>query len=429
VKFKNQPHAFSRLMYIIEADLEYLISLLVSGAFLATLTTELGVSDSLTGIISSFVSLGCLFQLLSIFFRKTNVKRFVILLSALNQLLFVMLYIIPIGGKSNINVFLFIACIFFAFFIYNIAHPKKIDWFMSMVPEERRGTFTANKEIISLISGMIFNFIMGALIDKYKAQGEVKKALVFGAVTLFLLMILHTVTMFLTQNKKEVDAFSRGNHKTSNPLLLFKDKKILRVAVVTLFYYVSYYSTFSFYGTYQIKELGFSLKFVSVITIISFIARILVSKFWGSYADRNSFAKMLCWCFSVTALGHFIMIFTVPSNGKILFTIYLVCTAIGMGGIDSSLINLSYDYVPFSKRADALAFSQAVGGSAGFLVTFLISPLVEHIQNNSNHFLGISVYAQQVISLIAFVVEIFAIIYIVFVVLPMPRIRGKILDE
>jgi len=59
----------------------------------------------------------------------------------------------------------------------------------------------------------------------------------------------------------------------------------------------------------------------------------------------------------------------------------------------------------------------------------LISPLVEHIQNNSNHFLGILVYAQQVISLIAFVVEIFAIIYIVFVVLPMPRIRGKILDE
>lgn len=82
MKFKEEPHAISRLMYIIEADLEYLISLLITGAFLATLTSELGMSDGLTGIISSFVSLGCLFQVLSIFFHKANVKRFVMLLNA-----------------------------------------------------------------------------------------------------------------------------------------------------------------------------------------------------------------------------------------------------------------------------------------------------------------------------------------------------------
>lgn len=38
----------SRLMYIFEAALEYLISILVAGSFLATITKELGVSDSLT---------------------------------------------------------------------------------------------------------------------------------------------------------------------------------------------------------------------------------------------------------------------------------------------------------------------------------------------------------------------------------------------
>ena len=44
----------SRTMYIIEAGLEYLISILFADAFLATLTSSLGISDSLTGIISSF---------------------------------------------------------------------------------------------------------------------------------------------------------------------------------------------------------------------------------------------------------------------------------------------------------------------------------------------------------------------------------------
>ncbi len=48
-------------MYILEAALEYLISILVVGSFLATLTKELGMSDGLTGILSSVISLGCLF--------------------------------------------------------------------------------------------------------------------------------------------------------------------------------------------------------------------------------------------------------------------------------------------------------------------------------------------------------------------------------
>ena len=57
----------SQLMYMLEAALEYFIAILVSGSYLATLTKELGLSDSLTGLLSSIISLGCLFQLLSIF--------------------------------------------------------------------------------------------------------------------------------------------------------------------------------------------------------------------------------------------------------------------------------------------------------------------------------------------------------------------------
>ena len=46
----------SRLMYIIEAALEYFFTMMVAGSFLATLTKELGLTDSLTGVLSSVVS-------------------------------------------------------------------------------------------------------------------------------------------------------------------------------------------------------------------------------------------------------------------------------------------------------------------------------------------------------------------------------------
>ena len=421
MKIKSGRQALNRLMFIIQADLEYLINLLVNGAFLATLTTYLGMSDSTTGIISAFASLGCLFQLFSVFFKKVSVKRFVLILSIMNQFSFIMLYLIPLGGKSSLGSSVFVVFILMALLIYNIAHPKKIDWFMSMVEEEKRGIFTANKEIISLLTGVIFNFTFGAIIDYFKEKGEMKTAFVLGAVALLLLSVLHTFTLIFTQDKKKVESLPEKYNKSINFLSFLKNKKVLKISLVTLFWYVSYYSTVSFYGTYQIKELGFSLKFISVITIISYIARILVSKFWGVYADKNSFSKMMCRCFVVTAVGHFVMIFTLPSNGKILYTFYLVCTAIGQGGIGSGLINLCYDYIPNRNCSDALAFSQAIGGTAGFLITFLISPLVEYIQKNGNSFLGISVYAQQVISIIALLIEILAIVYIIYVVNPMPR--------
>lgn len=52
----------SRIMYILEAAIEYFISILVASSYLATLTKELGFSDSLTGILSWVISLGCFFN-------------------------------------------------------------------------------------------------------------------------------------------------------------------------------------------------------------------------------------------------------------------------------------------------------------------------------------------------------------------------------
>lgn len=409
-------------MYIIQADLEHLINLLVTGAFLATLTTQLGMSDSLTGIISSFSSLGCLFQMISVIFRKGSVKKFVVFLSLSNQVLFIILYLIPLGSAPYLK-YLFIACLFFALFIYNIAHPKKIDWLMSMVDQSKRGVFTANKEIISLVTGIVFNLVMGAVMDYFKLRGETKIALILGAVTLFCLSILHVTTLFLTIDKRPSEN-EQTKFSLKENLSFFKEKKTLKLVVIFIFYYVTNYSTHSFYGTYQIKELGFSLTTVSVITIVASIVRILVSRFWGSYADKNSFAKMLCMCLGVTVIAHLFAAFATPSNGLIMFSLYTVFYYIGQGGIGSGLINICFDYMPYSKRADFMAFAQALAGLSGFLTTLAISPLVTYIQNSGNKFLGISVYAQQITSIIAVLLGVTSVVYIIYVILPMKRIRG-----
>jgi len=399
----------SRTMYIIEAGLEYLISILFADAFLATLTASLGMSDSLTGIISSFISLGCVFQLLAMFLSRGRAKKTVISLSIFNQLLFMFLYVIPLmGGAERFKNAIFVTCILLAYFIYNIAHPKKINWLMSLVPDGNRGKFTATKEIISLIMGMAFSFGMGAVIDHYKEIGEMRKAFILCAVVVFVLMLMHTATMLLTK-EKPIEHVLEGKKELFGVL---KDKNLIKVSIVFLIWYIAMYSANPFYGTYQTKELGFSLTFVSILSIVSAVARVASSIFMGAYADKRSFAKMIRVCFAIAALAFLANVFCVPSNGKIMFTTYKILYAVSMGGINSALINLCYDYVSVEKRVHALAITQALAGLAGFFSTLGVSALVSKIQNNGNSFLGMDLYAQQVVSAIAFILTVAVIIYV-----------------
>jgi len=396
-------------MYIIEAGLEYLISILFADAFLATLTASLGMKDSLTGIISSFISLGCVFQLIAMFLSKGSAKKTVITLSILNQILFMFLYVIPLaGGTERFKIVIFVVCILLAYFVYNIAHPKKINWLMSLVNDGSRGRFTATKEIISLISGMVFSFVMGSVIDRYKESGNTRGAFIICAIVVFVLMIMHTVTMLLTKEKPMEHALEGKNEI----LRILKDKSLLRVTLVFLIWYIAIYAANPFYGTYQTKELGFSLTFVSVLSIVSAIARVGASIILGAYADRHSFAKMIRICFGIAALAFLCNVFCVPSNGKIMFTTYRILYSVAMGGINSALINLCYDYVSIEKRVHALAVTQALAGLAGFFSTLVSSIMVDRIQLNGNKIFGITAYAQQFMSLIAFTLTICVIVYV-----------------
>lgn len=94
-----------------------------------------------------------------------------------------------------------------------------------------------------------------------------------------------------------------------------------------------------------------------------------------------------------------------------MFILYNIFHGIALGGINSSLTNLIFDYVPLEKRADSLAITQAAAGLTGFLTTLCISPLVSYIQNNGNKIFGLPIFAQQFVTVIAVAFTVLAIIY------------------
>lgn len=403
-----------RRLYIVQAAVEYLISILVTGAFLAKLTTHLGFDDGLTGILSSIITLGTLFELFSLTVTKKRVKGFVVAMSVLNQILFMLLYAVPfLELDGNVKKIIFFVFIIGAYFIYNIAHPHKINWFMSLVDDRKRGSFTANKEIISLISGMIFSFAMGSLSDYFVDQGNERLSFIILAAVIFALTVGHTVIIGFTVEKDMPRETKRSVFQSF--LDIVKNRKTLKVAGIFVIYNVAYAISVPFFGTYQINELGFDLGFVSIAAMIGSVARVLVSKLWGAYADKTSFANMMEKCLLVLAAAMLCAALATPSTGRIMFVLYNIFFAAALGGINSAWINLIFDYVAPDGRTTSLAICQAISGAVGFFATLAVSPLISLVQNNGNSVFGIPIYAQQLLSIVSVVILLLAALYVRFV--------------
>jgi len=247
---KESNYARSRILYIIEAALEYFISILTGGAYLAKIAVQVGLPDSVTGIITSFISLGLGFQIFALLLRnKTPVKRWVTILHVLNQGLFALVWFTPLFPVSGwMKGALFIFFLLSGHIISNILMPSKTNWFMSLVDDRKRGVFTANKEIVSLLSGMVFSYVMGALYDYFEASGQTTAAMITGGAAIGGLMILHTLTLIFSE-EKPVEKTAKTSLRA-----FFADRKqtktIFLVIGTNVLWAVAHYVSTPFYGTY-----------------------------------------------------------------------------------------------------------------------------------------------------------------------------------
>jgi Na+/melibiose symporter-like transporter len=294
---------------------------------------------------------------------------------------------------------------------------------MSFIDNSHRGTFTANKEIVSLIGGIIFSFLMGMLVDYYTALGQISQYFTIAFGIIIVIISLHTASLAVIREQEEPASSRTGLLKHIKEL--FSDKKILQITLLFALYYASNYICTPFYSTYQIGELGLSLTFLSALAMFGSFSRICVSKLWGKIADKTSFASMIEKCLVFLLGAQLCMCFAVPANGTVMVLLYNILHGIALGGVNSALINLVFDNVPAEKRADSLAITQAAAGLTGFVMTLLASPVVSYIQGNGNVFLGIPVYAQQVLSAISALLVLIAIVFVRVTMINKPRGNTK----
>lgn len=416
----SDEYSSSRFFHVLDAAFEYFQAILLAGTYLAKLTSSLGISDSLTGILSSIIALGGTFRIASVYLFPTQpVKGRVMIFEVLNQLLTIALYLIPLFDfPKSVGVVLFAVVLISHHMMLNVSFPAKVSWTTGLVDDRKRGRFTAVKEMISLISGVIFTYSMGAVIDKYDALGRPAEAFPVCAWVLAGLFVIRVLLLALIREKP---APKKAASSSGGMRAILSQPVMRRLVGLNVLIYVAQYVSTPFLGTYQVNELGFSMTFVATLSLVYSAVRIVASFFLGAYADKKGFAAMMQICFALMALAFGVNMFTAPSNGRVMFTLYYSLYAMAMGGVNSGATNLVFDYAKREQRSQALAVYSSVGGLAGFLTTLLVSPLVAHIQAAGNMLFGMPVYAQQVMSGVSLVMMGVLMLYMQKGILTMPR--------
>ena len=270
-------------MYTLEAAFEYFIAILISGTYLAKLTTSIGISDSMTAILSTLGSLAGSFQIISIFLaHHTPVKRLVIPITIITQFSTSFLYLIPfLTIEPNTMSVIFFVIIFVGQILKSICSPLKTNWFMSLVNPKTRGSYTAILQCVSLVGGMAFTLATGMIIDKFERGGDLKGAFTVLTVMILVLALLQTLTIVFSREKPQ--KIEKKESPLAEVKLLTKNKRYRRLLIVNVIWAIATNLSLPFYGTYQINELGFSMTLISILSTVLTLVQLVATAFFGHF--------------------------------------------------------------------------------------------------------------------------------------------------
>ncbi len=395
-------HRRTRGAYIAQCTFDYFFTILASDAFFAKLLTHIGVSDAVTGVIASLASFSFLCQLVSLTFadRLRRVKRTVTLIDTCSQFLFMSIFFVPflpgsVGLKTALVAFLLLAAYSFVYCIAPICYK----WGNSFVDPQKRGQYSALKEMISLISGICFSLAVGFAVDRFEAAGKLRGAFLFIAGSM-LAVCSCNVCSFLMMEERPVSCAVK---KRSLRELLggtFGCKSYRNAVIMACLWEFSKGITAGFMGTYKTNDLGMRVGTVQIINTASSLGRFAVSRPFGKYSDSHTYAKGYRIALYIAGAGFLFNIFAAPAS-KWCVAAFSVLYAMSFAGTNQNTYNMTYSYLDEENIVHGIALTDALRGVCGFLASLIGGRILSAVQGGGNRLFGRTVYGQQVLSAIS----------------------------
>ena len=408
--FLSRPYKKARSAYLIQCAVEYMVTLLISDAFLAKLLKSIGLSDGDIGVISSLISFAFMMQLVSIPVLRhiKSIKKYVIITDTISLLSCMLTFTLPFLPFSDsvihVLAFVFVACgTSFRYVSFNIYFK----WANSFVNPMKRGRYTSFKESVSLVVAIVMSLSVGYLFDYFENAGKLNTAFMIVAIYIAVLTVINFILIYqIPDNKSE----SKGVDYKSVLNITFKNKAFLKLILMQCLVRIGTYMTIGFLGTYKTQELGYSVAFTQVIVTIAQIGQLVAAFPFGMYSDKKSYAKGYILGCGMAICAFLCLMFTTPQT-RWLIIIYTVFYGASLSGTGANATNMLYSYIPVEYLSQSQAIMSGICGLCGFGASLVGRVILNAIQNNGNTLFGMQVYGQQVMAAISIVLFASAMIF------------------
>lgn len=423
--YNSTEYKRSRWAYTIQCAVQYFVTLLLADTFSSKLYISLGFSQATTGILNSIISLAFMVQFLSVLLVKSRrwIKPLVTIFSVGAHLLFGCLYLTPYfsflspENKRTLALVLVISAYAMLYFVTSVCYK----WANSFVEPGTLGLFSAKKEMISLASGAVFTLVMAHVIDLYESAGKLTGGFSFISITIFIITACDLVCLLLIKRdppESTVHSYEKNFKKTLK--YLFTNKSYVKTVILTVIYQCATYFIVGFVGAYKNALLGnvYPENMMLAVTIINTLAlgfRFVVSIPFGRFADKRSYAKGFELGLIISAAAYICCIFTTQSTWYLIIG-YTVLISVSLAGIESSNINMVYNYVELDYIDDAMAIKACIGGLFGFVSALIAGKLVNVIEAKNPVIAGINIAPQQLLAIVSLALVVIAILYVHFVI-------------
>lgn len=418
-QFNTGEFRRSRKAYTLECAFEYFVALMVEDSFLAKLLMQLGFSDAQTGLISSFISLAFLFQLLAVPIAQkiAHTKRFSVAVHAISQLLFTSLYLVPLlpfsaGMRRGVA----IVCLLTAYLGNYLVAPMIFRGANGFVHPRKRALFSANKEMLSLVSGVVITLVMGYAMDFFESEDRLGDGFTFIALAMCIFSFCDFLCLLLIKRETLPSAPREKRQPTAQVVkMLFGKSSFREIVLLEMLWKAAQYMSVGFLGTFKLNDLLFTVGQIQLFNLLGCMGRFALSRFFGRYSDKHTFAGGIELALLVAGAAFAANAFTAPATRWLIVANTLLYN-ISLAGMAGNLQNITLSYVDRQYYVQANSLKNSIGGLFGFGASLVGSGILASVQAAGNQVLGMPIYCQQILGMISVLLVLLAFCLTHFVI-------------
>ncbi|WP_423605740.1 MFS transporter [Sphingomonas sp. MS122] len=364
-----------RLVY--EAGYSSATAALTSGVILTAFALHLGASNLLVGVLASAPFLGQLLQAPAVLLveRLRRRKAIAVLTSAIGRSMLVLMALavfLPAGAAIALVVLgQFVLCGLGA-----IGGCAWNAWIRDLAPQDRLGTVFARRTIYTTSISLVAGLAAAILLDRTTEGSDARDWAFAGLYVVG--CVAGLLSAVIVARMPEPRMPPRDGEPLGLVALLrtpFADTNFRRLVLFLSSWQFAVNLATPFFTVFIVRQLGFDMTFVMMLSVVSQLANLLAVRSWGTLSDRFAHKSVLAVAAPTYILCILAMIGASQLGNSQAGMLYLVAIHALMGaavaGVTLATTNIALKLSPRGEAAAYVATSALTSSAAAGIAPIL----------------------------------------------------------